>query len=618
MKRKGSILIVDDEAEHITFYRKLLSDDGFDVKSAINSSEAYKWMENTTFDIILLDIVLRNESGFDILKKVKDDARFDLTMVIMISGALISSEQQAKGLELGADGYITRPLGAREFLARMNAFMRHIKTLAALKKSEERFQKIINKNPDAIMIVEPSGQIKFANPAAEKLFELSMDVLLQHLFGYPLVVGENAEINIVRKNKEEVVGEMRTIDIEWDGLDTFLTTIRNITDKKKLWEALMQAKEKAEESEKLKAAFLANMSHEIRTPMNGILGFTNLLKDNHFSEEDQANYIEIIEKSGERLLNIINDLISISKVEAGQMEVFVSKTNLKEVLDYILTFFKPETDSKGLYLKQNLQVSPEGLVVNTDREKLYAILTNLVKNAIKYTESGGIEIGVARQNRRVDFYIKDTGIGIPNDRKDAVFERFVQADIADVRALQGAGLGLAITKAYVEMLGGKIWLESSVGQGSTFYFNLFEKASADLEIKKEETKSDSTNKIKKMNILIAEDDETSEMILSLFIKRYCNKLYRAGNGLDAVKLCRENPDIDIIFMDMKMPLMNGYEATREIRTFNQKVIIIAQTAYGLSGDSEKAIEVGCNHYLSKPIIREELYELLGKYQSHDT
>jgi len=352
--------------------------------------------------------------------------------------------------------------------------------------------------------------------------------------------------------------------------------------------------------------------------MNGILGFTNLLKDNHFSEEDQANYIEIIEKSGERLLNIINDLISISKVEAGQMEVFVSKTNLKEVLDYILTFFKPETDSKGLYLKQNLQVSPEGLVVNTDREKLYAILTNLVKNAIKYTESGGIEIGVARQNRRVDFYIKDTGIGIPNDRKDAVFERFVQADIADVRALQGAGLGLAITKAYVEMLGGKIWLESSVGQGSTFYFNLFEKASADLEIKKEETKSDSTNKIKKMNILIAEDDETSEMILSLFIKRYCNKLYRAGNGLDAVKLCRENPDIDIIFMDMKMPLMNGYEATREIRTFNQKVIIIAQTAYGLSGDSEKAIEVGCNHYLSKPIIREELYELLGKYQSHDT
>jgi len=618
MKHKGSILIVDDEAENINFYRELLSKDHFEVKTAFNSSEAYKWMENTSFDIILLDIVLGNESGFDILNKVKHDSRFDMTKVVMITGALISSEQQAKGLELGADGYITRPLSAREFLARINAFMRHINTLNALKKSEERFHKIINKNPDAIMIVEPSGQIKFANPAAEKLFELSVDALMQHLFGYPLVVGENAEINILRKNKESVVGEMRTIDIEWEGMDTFLTTIRNITDKKKLWEALMQAKEKAEESEKLKTAFLANMSHEIRTPMNGILGFTNLLKDNKFSEADNARYIEIIEKSGERLLNIINDLISISKVEAGQMEVFVSKTNLKEVLDYILTFFKPETDRKGLYLKQNLQVSPDEFEIHTDREKLYAILTNLVKNAIKYTDNGGIEIGVSKKNRQVDFYIKDTGIGIPDDRHTAIFDRFVQADIADVRALQGAGLGLAITKAYVEMLGGKIWLESSIGQGSTFYFNLLEKASADFEIKKEKPKTDSTKKIKKMNMLIAEDDETSEMILSIFIKRYCNKLYRAHNGLEAVKLCKENPDIDMIFMDMKMPVMNGYEATREIRTFNQKVIIIAQTAYGLSGDAEKAMEAGCNHYLSKPIIRENLYQLLRQYQSLDT
>jgi len=617
MNYKGSILVVDDEAENINFYSKLLLEDGFEVKTAYNSSEAYHAMENNTFDIVLLDIVLGNESGFDILETIKSDERLESTKIVMVTGALVSSEQQAKGLELGADGYITRPLSSREFLARINAFMRHVNTLKKLKKSEERFHKIINKNPDAIMIVEPSGKIKFANPAAEKLFELSMDVLLQHLFGYPLVVGENAEINIVRKNKEEVVAEMRTIDIEWDGLDTFLTTIRNITDKKKLWEALIDAKEKAEESEKLKAAFLANMSHEIRTPMNGILGFTNLLKENHFSEEDQAKYIEIIEKSGERLLNIINDLISISKVEAGQMEVLVSTINIREMLDYIYTFFKPETDSKGLKISTHILLPEKDLVIHSDREKLYAILTNLVKNAIKYTDQGYIEMEVKQQNNLLEFCVRDTGIGIPKNRQSAIFDRFVQADIADKRALQGAGLGLAITKAYVELLGGSVWLESEKNKGSSFHFtikNLVEKPTEKKETEKRVVKP---KNIDKLNILIAEDDETSEMVLSIFTKPYCNKLYKACNGADAVKVCLENPDIDVIFMDMKMPVMNGYEATRKIREHNKEVIIIAQTAYGLSGDADKALEAGCNHYLSKPIIREELYELLDNYQKRE-
>lgn len=239
---------------------------------------------------------------------------------------------------------------------------------------------------------------------------------------------------------------------------------------------LKLAKEKAEESDRLKSAFLANMSHEIRTPMNGILGFAELLKEPDLTGEEQQAYIQIIEKSGARMLNIINDIIDISKIEAGLMKLYVKESNVNEQIKYIYTFFKPEVESKGLEFTCKTPVPEKEAFIKTDREKVYAILTNLVKNAIKFTEKGSIEFGYAlktdREDAKLEFYVKDTGIGIPKDRKDAIFERFIQADIADNMARQGAGLGLSISKAYVEMLGGKIWVDSEEGVGSTFYFTL--------------------------------------------------------------------------------------------------------------------------------------------------
>jgi len=240
---------------------------------------------------------------------------------------------------------------------------------------------------------------------------------------------------------------------------------------------LIKAKEKAEESDRLKSAFLANMSHEIRTPMNGILGFAELLKAEGLTDDQQHEYLGIIEKSGVRMLNIINDIIDISKIESGQMKISVSETNINEMMEFISDFFALEAEQKGikLFLKNTLQF--QNIILNTDKEKLYAILTNLVKNAIKFTTEGSIEIGcnvVETPGRAplLEFYVKDTGIGIPPDRKDAIFERFIQADITDTMARQGAGLGLSISKAFVEMLGGKIWLDSEFKKGSTFYFTL--------------------------------------------------------------------------------------------------------------------------------------------------
>jgi PAS domain S-box-containing protein len=398
-----------------------------------------------------------------------------------------------------------------------------------------------------------------------------------------------------------------------------LGALFDIDELKKTEQELLKAKEKAEESDRLKSAFLANMSHEIRTPMNGILGFADLLKTPGLTGKEQQRYIEIIEKSGTRMLNIINDIVDISKIEAGQMELHVMESNINKQIGYIYTFFKPEAEAKGINLFFKNPLLAKEAIIKTDGEKLYAILTNLVKNALKFTHKGSIELGydLAVTNNHVTllkFYVKDTGIGIPEDRLEAIFERFIQADIADEMAYQGAGLGLAISKAYVEMLGGKIWVESELGKGSTFYFTLPYKTEPEKKsIDGQHAPSEKNNNIRKLKTLIVEDDEVSGMLIEITAKMFSEEILKARTGVEAVEACRNNPEIDLVLMDIRMPEMNGYDAVGKIREFNKEVIIIAQTAHGLAGDREKAIKSGCNDYISKPVNKNELLGLIEKY-----
>ncbi|MBI9038332.1 MAG: PAS domain S-box protein [Bacteroidales bacterium] len=397
--------------------------------------------------------------------------------------------------------------------------------------------------------------------------------------------------------------------IKWFG------TCTDIHEMKQTELELIAAKERAEESDKLKSAFLANMSHEIRTPMNGILGFTDLLKDTKLSGDQQQMFISIIEKSGARMLNIINDIISISKIESGLIKININKSNINEQIEYIYTFFKPEVEAKGMELLFKNSLSSDKAIINTDREKLFAILTNLVKNAIKYSEKGSIELGYDKKGEFLEFYVKDTGIGIDKDRQKAIFERFIQADIADKHAYQGAGLGLSISKAFVEMLGGKLWVESEKGKGSIFYFTI----PYNIELK--ETVGDTIDtaksvidvQVKNLKVLIVDDDEISDLLISIMLKKHSREILHATNGAEAIDYCRNNPDIDLILMDIKMPIMEGYETTRHIRQFDKNIIIVAQTAYALKGDREKAIEAGCNEHISKPIIKNELMSIINKY-----
>lgn len=381
---------------------------------------------------------------------------------------------------------------------------------------------------------------------------------------------------------------------------------------------LLIAKQRAEESDKLKLAFLANMSHEIRTPMNGILGFSTLLREEGLSGEDRREYIDMIKKSSDRMLNIINEIVDISSIETGNVNINKTDFNVYQKLNNIFEMFMPLAGSKKLELKLADEAKQFNYEIYTDSEKLVSIISILLKNAIKYTDKGSIEFGcAAHKDSSISFFVKDTGIGIPSERQEAIFDRFVQADIADVQARQGAGLGLAIAKSYIEMLKGRIWVESEEGKGTTFYFTL-----QDIKSGKSESmlnsKSDNKESVqeRKLNVMIVEDDDISAMFITKIINKISRKIITAKDGASAIELCRNNSDIDIILMDIKMQGIDGYEAAKRIRTFNNDVVIIAQTAFCLSGDKEKALNSGCNDYITKPINEGKLYSLINQYKSN--
>jgi signal transduction histidine kinase len=378
---------------------------------------------------------------------------------------------------------------------------------------------------------------------------------------------------------------------------------------------IMEALKKAEESDRLKSAFLANMSHEIRTPMNGILGFAELLKEPQLTSEEQQDFIKTIGISGARMLNTINNIVDVSKLESGLMKVDIKEANINEKIEFVYKFFKPEVEIKGLQFIFKNGLQSKEAIIKTDNEKVYGLLTNLIKNAIKFTDEGSIEFGYEKKGKYLEFFVKDTGVGIPENQKELIFERFRKGIESSDRKYEGSGLGLSICKSYVEMLGGKIWVESEEGKGSIFYFTIPYNAVSEGKDKIENGASVEHKEVqvKKLKILVVEDDEISHSLLTRMLQNNSKEVLHAITGVEAVEACRTNSDLDLVLMDMRMPIMDGYEATCQIRKFNMDVIIIAQTAYGFSSDCEKALEAGCNDYITKPFNKTLLYELIKKH-----
>jgi len=512
-----------------------------------------------------------------------------------------------------------------------------------VKQSEQRFELAMKASMDGLYDYNLITNKLYYSPRWKSILGYRDDELLNSLETWNALTNKEVQEATERKLKESIEKKldyynvkfkMRHKDGHWVHILSRAHIIYNkqgkairtvgthfdLTEQIKAQEKIKSALKKAEESDRLKSAFLANMSHEIRTPMNGILGFASLLKEENLSKNDIKKYVTIIQRSGTRLLNIINNLIDISKIEAGQMDLTFETYDLNEQINYLFEFFKPETDKKNLTLHVSPALKDKPLMIYSDKEKIYAILTNLIKNSIKYSHEGEIEFGYTLKgdntDKAIEFFVKDTGIGIPEERQKAVFDRFVQADIEDKKAYEGAGLGLAISKAYVEMLGGSIGVESNE-KGSRFYFTIpFSNNHSGATSSKHQTPQRRVEKLmpKSHKILIAEDEDVSFNYLSILLNHYNNfEIIRGYNGLEAVEIIKKQPDINLILMDVKMPVMSGYEASKKIREFNKEVVIIAQTAFALEGDREKILETGCNDYISKPINKAELISKMEQW-----
>lgn len=374
---------------------------------------------------------------------------------------------------------------------------------------------------------------------------------------------------------------------------------------------LREAEKKAVESDRLKTAFLQNISHEIRTPMNSIVGFSGLLRDTSLADSDKEQYIDMIAKSSDQLLNIVNEVLDISLIETGNITVNNKKVNINEELDDLYLYFKSQL-KPNLVLTCSKGCADEKAVITTDIIKVRQVLYNLLSNAFKFTDKGSVSFGYTVKEKMLELYVEDTGIGIDPEFQSTVFERFIKAGKDTTRLYEGVGLGLAICKGNVELLGGKIHMTSVPGEGSKFTFTIPYEPVAGIAVPMEK-KIHSGKNLDGYTILVAEDDEVNFAYINEIFKGTGADIIHAANGKEAVDINKQNNSIDLILIDIKMPVMNGYEAIKQIRQTKPNVPIVAQTAYALSDEMLKAFNAGSNDYISKPFKKDQLLNLVSKF-----
>ncbi|MBI4641226.1 MAG: response regulator [Candidatus Tectomicrobia bacterium] len=518
----------------------------------------------------------------------------------------------------------------------------------ALRESEVMAQRLFESAPDALVVVNPKGRIVRINTQAEQMFGYSRDELLDKLIevlipehfrerhmeqraGYiahphirPLGMG----LELYGKRKE---GRSFPVDVMLGPLETaegvfVLCTIRDITERKRVEEELRQAKEEAEAANRAKSEFLANVSHEVRTPMNGIIGMMELLRNTHLTTQ-QREYLNMVKESADSLLRVINDILDFSKIEAGRLELESTEFNLREMLGNTTKVLSVSANLKGLDLLCHISPRVPDMLVG-DHGRLFQVIINLVNNAIKFTERGKIVVSVEVESKTnndicLHFTVSDTGIGIPPDKQQLIFEPFIQADTSTRRRYGGTGLGLAISKQFVEMMGGKIDLKSKVGKGSQFHFT------TRFGVGNGVTRLPLTTTVEKgaapapqhllpasrrLHILLAEDNVINQAVATGILESAGHAVAVAKNGREVLAALEREP-FDLILMDVQMPEMDGFEATEAIREKERAtgthIPIVAMTARAMRSDQERCLEAGMDGYLSKPIRPGELMRAIA-------
>ncbi|HEY5118495.1 MAG TPA: response regulator [Anaerolineales bacterium] len=651
---KATILVVDDTPDNLALMSSLLKVD-YKVKIANGGETALKIVaSDSPPDLILLDIMMPGMDGYEVCQRLKRDPKTMNIPVIFLT-AKAEVEDEKKGLELGAVDYITKPISPPIVMARVKNHLA-LKTMADFLRDQQFYTRsLFESNIDAIMTTDPSGIITDVNKQMEALTGCTRDELIGAPFKNYFTDPERAEASIKLVLSEKKVTNYELTARAWDGKETVVSynattfydrdrrlqgvfaAARDVTERKRLDQELQEKNVKleiatsvAEKANLAKSDFLSSMSHEIRTPMNVIIGMADLLMESDLTEE-QRKYVEISRNAGENLLGLINNILDLSKVEAGLIVLENTEFDLRSVLEKVCDLMSVKAVAKGIRIGCTLLSGiPAGLT--GDPHRLRQIFINLVDNAIKFTEHGEIVLGVEIIGGRQDsdgnesvelrFSVRDTGIGIPPDKIGMIFDKFTQADSSTTRKYGGSGLGLAISKKLVELMGGKIWVESRGSEGSTFlftaYFGVCEKAKPSSE-KTETSTSGSiqSGEGRALTILLVEDNEDNRLLMLSYFKKTPHHVDVAENGAIAVGKFRERR-YDFIFMDVQMPVMDGYTATREIRRWEiekgrERTPIVALTAHALTEDAGRSLEAGCDGHLTKPIRKPVLLEAIREF-----
>lgn len=492
---------------------------------------------------------------------------------------------------------------------------------------EGMLRQMVESVGDGILILGETGNILYANSSATNLFgKESGDELIGENFGFPVSRQEKTEIDLLYGGNEIVV-EMSFMDFVWNDSAAILVTLHDITHHRELERRLKLARDAAESADRTKSEFLANMSHEMRTPLSGILGMSNLIAMTDTTEE-QREYLEMLNESARNLQHIINDLLDLSRIEAGHMELKESPFSVQRILETLLTPLNLTANRKNIRLRYNIDSEvPDRLI--GDAGRLKQILNNLLSNALKFTEHGTITIDISREpvsttagKIKLRFVVSDTGTGIPEENITSIFERFHQVDGSSSRKHQGTGLGLSIAQHLTHMLGGDIWVESKPGAGSKFFFTILASIDSERNTRREnypEKKRKQRPSIAGYRVLLADDNSTFRKYLTVALSRSGLHIQTAENGLEAWDLIQREK-FDLLLLDYSMPGMDGKRVMNKVRdsvdgTTVNSVPIIAITAHALKGDRDRFIQMGMDDYISKPVDLDRLMDLIETHLS---
>jgi PAS domain S-box-containing protein len=502
------------------------------------------------------------------------------------------------------------------------------------KLAGEKIRKLsiaIEQSPVCIIITDLQGTITYANSVIKKFTGYTSEELMgknPRIFSSGEKPKDEYKIlwDTICSGKEwkgEFHNKKKTGQLYWESvsispiLDEFgemthyLAVKEDITERRKLNSDLIEAKVRAEASDKLKTAFLNNISHEVRTPLNGILGFSEFVLQPDLQQEEKDSYLEILNESSERLVNTITNYMDISVIVSGNIIVKSKPVDLMLILENIYEKFLPKCKTKNLdFIKQFPSDTKSPLI--SDEGLLEKVLFHLLDNAIKFTIKGSITFGGHYTNGEIELFVQDTGSGIDLEAQSSVFQIFMQEDVANTRGYEGSGLGLSIAKGFVELMGGRIRMESKKSKGSTFYVTLPSESGTDSKTEATVITKNKTIKSETSVILIAEDDESNSSLCQMILKKNDFNYLLAFNGKEALELCLTHPEISLVLMDIKMPVMDGLEATRKIKEFRKNLPIIGVTAFAMTGDKEKVLEAGCDQYLSKPVKSDLLLSVINK------